>query len=87
MGNFTVSSYNGLNIVRSKAFRKKDPKSKLQIKQRVRMTLMAGQYNSTIRLVISSNMVSWRKNRVSRLIICSLQPTLNPPSMIPESFP
>lgn len=38
MGNFTMYSYNGMNIVRSKAFRIKDAKTEKQLNMRARMT-------------------------------------------------
>lgn len=44
MGNFTTYTLNGMNIVRSKAFKIKDPKSDKQIHMRVRMTIMAEMY-------------------------------------------
>jgi len=44
MGNFTVYTLNGMNIVRSKAFKIKDPKTEKQLRMRVRMTLMAKMY-------------------------------------------
>lgn len=46
MGNFTVYSYNGMNIVRSKAFMPKDPKSKKQLIMRARMSGIAEKYRS-----------------------------------------
>jgi hypothetical protein len=44
MGNFTTYTLNGMNIVRSKAFKIKDPKSDKQLRMRARMTLMAKMY-------------------------------------------
>ena len=44
MGNFTMYSYNGMNIVRSKAFRVKDAKSEKQLNVRSRMTAMGEKY-------------------------------------------
>jgi len=46
MGNFTTSSYNGRNVVKSKAFMKKDAKSVLQLAHRLRISLIAGAYQS-----------------------------------------
>ena len=44
MGNFTMYSYNGMNIVRSKAFRVKDAKSEKQLNVRARMTALGEKY-------------------------------------------
>jgi hypothetical protein len=44
MGNFTTYSYHGMNIVRSKAFRPKDPKSEKQLNMRARMSGIAVIY-------------------------------------------
>jgi len=46
MGNFTTTSYNGMNIIRSKAFKKKDAKSKKQLIHRQKIILMAKAYKS-----------------------------------------
>jgi hypothetical protein len=46
MGNFTIYSLNGMNIVRSKAFKFKDPKTEKQLAMRARMTLMAETYKA-----------------------------------------
>ena len=46
MGNFTTTSYNGKNIIRSKAFQKKDAKSKKQLNHRLKISLIADVYNS-----------------------------------------
>ena len=46
MGNFTMYSYNGMNIVRSKPFKFKDAKSEKQLNMRARMTLMAEMYHA-----------------------------------------
>jgi hypothetical protein len=46
MGNFTVYSLNGMNIVRSKAFNHKDAKSEKQLIMRARMTLLADMYHA-----------------------------------------
>ena len=45
MGNFTVYSYQGMNIVRSKPFKVRDAKSEKQLIMRARMTLFAGLYH------------------------------------------
>ncbi len=45
MGNFTMYSYHGMNIVRSKAFRPKDPKSEKQLNMRARMSGIAVIYH------------------------------------------
>jgi hypothetical protein len=44
MANFTKYRLNGMNIVRSKAFKIKDPMSDKQLRMRARMTLMAKMY-------------------------------------------
>jgi len=44
MGNFTMYSYHGMNIVRMKAFKVKDAKSKKQLVMRARMTGIAEMY-------------------------------------------
>ena len=44
MGNFTVYTLNGMNIVRSKAFKIKDPKSKKQLNVRARITALGKEY-------------------------------------------
>ena len=44
MANFTLYTLNGKNIVRSKAFMPKDPKSKKQLNVRARMTALGKQY-------------------------------------------
>ena len=46
MGNFTMYSYNGMNIVRSKPFKVKDAKTEKQLNMRTRMTLMAEMYHA-----------------------------------------
>jgi len=46
MGNFTTTSYNGKNIIRSKAFQKKDAKSKKQLNHRLKVSLIADLYSS-----------------------------------------
>ena len=46
MGNFTTTSYNGMNIIRSKAFNKKDAKSEKQLNHRLKVSLIAGVYKS-----------------------------------------
>ena len=46
MGNFTTTSYNGMNIVRSKAFNKKDAKSEKQLNHRKKVSLIAAMYKS-----------------------------------------
>ena len=51
MGNFTMYSYNGMNIVRSKAFKHRDAKTEKQLNNRVRMTVIAEMYR-TFRSVI-----------------------------------
>ncbi|MDP4240983.1 MAG: DUF6266 family protein [Bacteroidota bacterium] len=45
MGNFTVYTLNGMNIVRSKPFKVKDAKSEKQLNMRARMTLFAKKYH------------------------------------------
>ena len=44
MGNFTMYTYNGMNIVRSKAFTIKDPKTEKQLNMRARMSEIAVMY-------------------------------------------
>ena len=44
MGNVIMYSYNGMNIVRSKPFNPKDPKSEKQLRNRARMSLIADMY-------------------------------------------
>jgi hypothetical protein len=44
MGNFTMYSYNGLNIVRSKTSRHRDAKTEKQLNNRERMTVVAEMY-------------------------------------------
>jgi len=44
MGNFTMYTYNGMNIVRSKAFKVKDAKSEKQLNVRARMTALGENY-------------------------------------------
>ena len=44
MTNFTTYRLNGMNIVRSKAFKIKDPKSEMQLHMRARMTVLAKIY-------------------------------------------
>jgi len=51
MGNFTVYSYQGMNIVRSKAFKHRDAKTEKQLINRERMTCVAEMYR-TFRSVI-----------------------------------
>jgi hypothetical protein len=46
MGNFTVYSYQGMNIVRSKPFHPSDPKSDKQLNMRARMSGIAGVYQT-----------------------------------------
>jgi hypothetical protein len=46
MGNFTTMSYNGRNIIRSKAFNVKRKKTAAQQRQILKMTLLAGVYRS-----------------------------------------
>jgi hypothetical protein len=46
MGNFTTMNYHGRNIVRSKAFQKKDPKSDKQLARRMQMKQLADAYKS-----------------------------------------
>jgi hypothetical protein len=46
MGNFTMYSYNGLNIVRSKPFRVKDAKSEKQLNVRARMIGLGTTYRA-----------------------------------------
>jgi len=46
MGNFTMYSYHGMNIVRSKAFQPKDPKSEKQLNMRSRMSRIAEMYQT-----------------------------------------
>jgi len=51
MGNFTMYSLNGMNIVRSKAFKFKDPKTVKQLIMRARMTLLAETYHTFSRIL------------------------------------
>ena len=44
MANFTVYTLNGKNIVRSRAFMPKDPKSKKQLAVRSRISALGKQY-------------------------------------------
>jgi hypothetical protein len=44
MGNFTMYTYKGMNIVRSKAFTIKDPKTEKQLNMRARMSEIAVTY-------------------------------------------
>ena len=44
MGNVTMYSYNGMNIVRSKPFHPRDPKSEKQLNMRARMSAIAEMY-------------------------------------------
>jgi hypothetical protein len=44
MGNFTIYSYNGMNIVRSKPFRVRDAKSEKQLNVRARMIGLGATY-------------------------------------------
>ncbi|MDD4969645.1 MAG: DUF6266 family protein [Paludibacter sp.] len=44
MGNFTMYTYNGMNIVRSKAFKVKDAKSEKQLNVRARMAALGEKY-------------------------------------------
>jgi len=44
MGNFTMYTYKGMNIVRSKAFTIKDPKTEKQLNMRARMSEIAVMY-------------------------------------------
>lgn len=46
MGNFTTSSYNGMNTVRAKVFKRKDSKTKAQIDHRIGFKLVVDAYNS-----------------------------------------
>ena len=46
MGNLTTSSCNGKNVVKSKAFMKKDTKSVLQLAHRLKISLIAKAYQS-----------------------------------------
>ena len=46
MGNFTMYSYNGMNIVRSKAYKIRDPKTEKQLNNRERMTVVAEMYRA-----------------------------------------
>jgi len=46
MGNFTTTSYHGKNIIRSKAFHKKDAKSEKQLNHRMKISLIAEVYGS-----------------------------------------
>jgi hypothetical protein len=51
MGNFTTYTLNGMNIVRSKAFQIKDPKSEKQLKLRARMKGIAAMYQEFSSLI------------------------------------
>ncbi len=44
MGNFTTYTLHGMNIIRSKAFKPKDPKSEKQLNMRARMSRIAELY-------------------------------------------
>ena len=44
MGNFTMYSYHGMNIVRSKAFKIRDPKTEKQLNMRARMSTLSETY-------------------------------------------
>jgi hypothetical protein len=46
MGNFVTSSYNGINTVRSKVFRRKDNKTKAQMDHRIGFKLVADAFQS-----------------------------------------
>ena len=46
MGNFVTSSYNGINTVRSKVFRRKDNKTKAQMEHRIGFKLVADSFQS-----------------------------------------
>jgi hypothetical protein len=46
MGNFTTSSYNGINTVRSKVFKRKDNKTKAQMDHRMAFKLIVTTYQS-----------------------------------------
>ena len=46
MGNFTTSSYNGINTVRSKVFRRKDNKTKAQMDHRMGFKLIVTTFQS-----------------------------------------
>jgi hypothetical protein len=46
MGNFTMYSYHGMNIVRSKPFHPKDPKSEKQLNMRARMSGIGKMYQT-----------------------------------------
>ena len=46
MGNFTMYTLNGMNIVRSKAFNIQDPKSEKQLNVRARMSRLAKTYKT-----------------------------------------
>ena len=46
MGNFTVYTLNGMNIVRSKAFKHNDAKTEKQLIMRTRMTLFGKMYRT-----------------------------------------
>ena len=45
MANFTMYTYKGMNIVRSKAFKIKDPKTEKQLNMRARMSRIAEMYH------------------------------------------
>ena len=44
MGNFTMYSYHGMNIVRTKAFKINDPKTEKQLNMRARMSPLSEMY-------------------------------------------
>jgi len=46
MGNFIISSYNGMTIIRSKPFKIKDAKTEKQMNMRARMTGIAEMYRA-----------------------------------------
>jgi hypothetical protein len=50
MGNFTTSSYNGMNTVRSKVFKRKDSKTKAQMAHRIGFKLVVNAYQSLGRI-------------------------------------
>ena len=51
MGNFTMYSYGGMNIVRSKPFHPKDPKTEKQLSMRARMSRIAEMYRTFSRII------------------------------------
>ena len=51
MANITMYTYKGMNIVRSKAFKIKDPKTEKQLNMRARMSRLAEKYRSFKRIV------------------------------------